>query len=58
VLALFNNFVHSRDAWTSVMPMGLALSAMTVLAMLITAGVAFGMGHQAVAAMSPSGVRQ
>ena len=37
VLALINNFVHSRDAWTSVVPTGLILSALTVLAMIVTA---------------------
>jgi uncharacterized membrane protein len=37
VLALINNFVHSRDAWTSVVPTGLVLSALTVLAMIVTA---------------------
>jgi len=37
VLAIFNNFVHSRDAWTSVMPTGLILSAVTVALMLVTA---------------------
>jgi uncharacterized membrane protein len=36
VLALINNFVHSRDAWTSVVPAGLTLSVLTVLAMLVT----------------------
>ncbi len=36
-LGLLNNFVHSRDAWTSVVPMGLALSALTVLVVLVTA---------------------
>ncbi|TPG42541.1 DUF2231 domain-containing protein [Sphingomonas koreensis] len=36
VLALFNNFVHSRDAWTSVVPTGLILSTLTVLTMLVT----------------------
>jgi uncharacterized membrane protein len=36
VLAGFNNLVHSRDAWTSVVPIGLALSAATVVVMLIT----------------------
>jgi uncharacterized membrane protein len=36
VLALFNNFVHSRDAWTSVVPTGLILSALTVLVLLFT----------------------
>lgn len=37
VLALLNNFVHSRDAWTSVVPTGLILSALTVLVMIVTA---------------------
>ena len=36
-LGLLNNFVHSRDAWTSVVPAGIALSAITVLAIIITA---------------------
>jgi uncharacterized membrane protein len=31
VLATLNMFVHTRDAWTSVVPWGLALSAMTVI---------------------------
>lgn len=37
ILAFFNNLVHSRDAWTSVVPTGLALSAGTVVVLLITA---------------------
>jgi uncharacterized membrane protein len=32
-----NMFVHSRDAWTSVVPWGLALSAATVLILMFTA---------------------
>ena len=36
LLALLDNFVHSRDAWTSVMPQGLALSAIVVIAILVT----------------------
>jgi uncharacterized membrane protein len=36
VLALFNAFVHSRDAWTSVVPTGLILSALTVLVLMFT----------------------
>lgn len=36
-VALLNNFVHSRDAWTSVMPTGLALSAVTVVLIVVTA---------------------
>ncbi|NNH66407.1 DUF2231 domain-containing protein [Rhizobium laguerreae] len=37
VLALFNAFVHSRDAWTSVVPTGLTLSAVTVVVIVINA---------------------
>jgi uncharacterized membrane protein len=36
VLAFFDNLVHSRDAWTSVVPLGLTLSAAVVAAMLLT----------------------
>jgi uncharacterized membrane protein len=36
-LALWNNLIHSRDAWTSVVPTGLVLSALTVALMLVTA---------------------
>lgn len=36
ILALFNNFVHSRDGWTSVVPTGLVLSVLTVLVMIVT----------------------
>jgi uncharacterized membrane protein len=35
-LAGINNLVHSRDAWTSVVPEGVALSVATVLLMLLT----------------------
>jgi uncharacterized membrane protein len=36
VLATLNMLVHSRDAWTSVVPWGLALSAAVVLISLFT----------------------
>lgn len=36
VLAIINAFVHSRDAWTSVVPTGLILSAVVVVLLLIT----------------------
>jgi uncharacterized membrane protein len=36
-LAVANMFVHSRDAWTSVVPTGLILSAATVVILMITA---------------------
>ncbi|WP_337180998.1 DUF2231 domain-containing protein [Shinella sp.] len=37
VLATFNMMIHSRDAWTSVVPWGLTLSAVTVLVLLAAA---------------------
>ena len=37
ILAIFNVFVHSRDAYTSVVPTGLILSILTVLILLVTA---------------------
>ena len=36
ILAIFNVFVHSRDGYTSVVPTGLILSALTVLILLVT----------------------
>lgn len=36
VLAFFNNMIHTRDAWTSVMPAGLILSIITVLILPVT----------------------
>ena len=38
-LAGLNNLVHAADGWTGVVPYGLALSAATVLVMLVTAGI-------------------
>ena len=36
LLAFWNVLVHSRDAWTSVVPTGIILSAVTVALMLFT----------------------
>ena len=36
ILAIINAFVHSRDAYTSVVPTGLILSALVVLILLVT----------------------
>lgn len=36
VIELFNAFVHSRDGWTSVVPTGLTLSAISVLLLLVS----------------------
>ncbi len=58
VIAVFNNLVHSRDAWTSVMPTGLALSAITLVAMLATVWLASRAGHRRGGAVPYSGVRQ
>ncbi|WP_028747199.1 DUF2231 domain-containing protein [Rhizobium mesoamericanum] len=37
VLSVFNSFIHTRDAWTSVVPSGLALSAFTAAAIAVAA---------------------
>ena len=36
ILAFFNALVHTRDAWTSVVPTGLIFSILTVLILPIT----------------------
>jgi uncharacterized membrane protein len=36
VLAIINVFIHSRDAYTSVVPTGLILSALTVAILVVT----------------------
>jgi len=36
VLATLNMLVHTRDAWTSVVPWGLTLSAATVIILILT----------------------
>jgi uncharacterized membrane protein len=35
LLSLLNAFVHSRDAWTSVVPQGILLSALSTILLLI-----------------------
>lgn len=45
-LAIVNSFVHAADGWTSVVPWGLTLSAVTVVLMIVTGwfgrGLVFG----------------
>jgi uncharacterized membrane protein len=36
LLAALNSFIHTADGWTAVMPYGLTVSVITVLAMIIT----------------------
>jgi len=35
VIGLFDNFIHTHDGWTSVWPLGLALTALTVLLLVL-----------------------
>lgn len=46
VLALFNTFIHSRDAWTSVVPTGLVLSLITVLILPFTGWLGWSMVYR------------
>jgi uncharacterized membrane protein len=46
VLAIFNAFIHSRDAYTSVVPTGLILSALTVLILLVTGWMGWDMVYR------------
>jgi uncharacterized membrane protein len=46
VLALINAFVHSRDAYTAVVPDGLTLSALVVVILLFTSWMAGALGHR------------
>jgi uncharacterized membrane protein len=46
VLATVNMFVHSRDAWTSVVPWGLILSGLMVLILLFTGWLGWSMVYR------------
>ena len=41
VLAIINGFIHSRDAWTSVVPTGLILSGITAILVLVTSWLGY-----------------
>ncbi|WP_271899218.1 DUF2231 domain-containing protein [Candidatus Phyllobacterium onerii] len=43
VLAALNMFIHTHDAWTSVVPWGLTLSAIIVVVLLVTEWMGFWM---------------
>jgi uncharacterized membrane protein len=58
VIAFLNNLVHSRDAWTSVMPEGLALSVVTFLVILATVWLASSAGRRRGVTTPYPGVRQ
>lgn len=46
ILAFFNNLIHTRDAWTSVMPVGLILSIITVLILPVTGWLGWSMVYR------------
>jgi uncharacterized membrane protein len=46
LLAFFNALVHTRDAWTSVVPIGLILSVLTVLILPITGWLGWSMVYR------------
>ena len=43
ILAALNMFIHTHDAWTSVVPWGLTLSAIVVVVLLVTEWTGFSM---------------
>lgn len=46
VLAVINMMVHTHDAWTSVVPWGLTLSALVVLILLFTVWMGWALVHR------------
>jgi uncharacterized membrane protein len=46
VLALFDTLVHTRDAWTSVVPVGLVLSLIIVLILPVTGWLGWSMVYR------------
>jgi uncharacterized membrane protein len=48
LLSLLNAFVHSRDAWTSVVPQGILLSAVATILLLIAALRGWSLAHGAL----------
>lgn len=41
VVAILNGFIHSRDGWTSVVPTGITLSAITAILVLVTSWLGY-----------------
>jgi uncharacterized membrane protein len=53
VLAFFNALIHTRDAWTSVVPTGLILSIVTVLILPITGWLGWALVYRHRVGVSP-----
>jgi len=49
VIAVFNNLVHARDGWTSVVPTGLTLSVIMVLIMIVSGHLGHRLAYRHVA---------
>jgi uncharacterized membrane protein len=46
LISLTNAFVHSRDGYTAVVPLGLTLSALVVVVLLLTAWIAMALANR------------
>ena len=46
VLSFFNMLIHTRDAWTSVVPTGLILSALVVIVLIFTGWLGWGLVYR------------
>jgi uncharacterized membrane protein len=57
VLAIINAFIHSRDAYTSVVPTGLVLSLLTVLILLVTGWNGWAMVYRHRVGVAPGDLR-
>jgi uncharacterized membrane protein len=53
ILATFNMLIHSRDAWTSVVPTGLILSAVVVALLLFTGWMGWSMVYRYRVGVTP-----
>ena len=53
ILATLNMLIHTRDAWTSVVPWGLALSTITVLILLFTGWMGWTMVYRNHVGIAP-----
>jgi uncharacterized membrane protein len=55
ILSIFNVLIHTRDAYTSVVPTGLVLSAIVVLILLVTGWNGWSMVYRHRVGVLPSG---
>jgi len=58
VLSILNAFVHSRDAYTSVVPTGLILSGLVVLILLVTGWNGWALVYRHGVGVNPVGVNK